>query len=156
MQTDAPWQDLQKPATNLVLLAASAANSPLPYFSRVKALERSLFGQDYVDGKTGDDGSKQLKTNRRKSVLDVLRADVNRLEKRTPAEFKDKVYGVLESFESFDNKKQELRLTSITFFHSSVFILIDKLSIFIPALLISISKPPNSNVTLSINSSILE
>jgi hypothetical protein len=85
---------------------ASAANSPLPYFSRVKALERSLFGQDYVDGKTGDDGSKQLKTNRRKSVLDVLRADVNRLEKRTPAEFKDKVYGVLESFESFDNKKQ--------------------------------------------------
>ena len=57
--------------------------------------------------------------------------------------------------ECLDNKKVELKLTLITFIHSSSFILMDKLSIFIPALLTRTSSPPNSNTTLSINSSIL-
>ena len=45
---------------------------------------------------------------------------------------------------------------SITFCHSSSFILNDKLSLFIPALFISISNPPNSSDTSSINFSISE
>ena len=56
----------------------------------------------------------------------------------------------------FDNKNVELKLISITFCQSSSFILKDKLSLFIPALFIRISNPPNSFETSSINFSISE
>ena len=66
-------------------------------------------------------------------------------------------YFVLSIFfiEFFDNKNVEVKLMSITFFHSLSFILSDKLSELMPALLIRISSPPNSKETFSINSSIL-
>ena len=58
--------------------------------------------------------------------------------------------------EYLDNKKVDVKLISITFFHSSSFILNERLSMFIPALLTKISRPPNSRLTLSMNSAILE
>ena len=42
------------------------------------------------------------------------------------------------------SKKVDVKFTSITFFHSCSFIRKDKLSALVPALLIKISKPPNS------------
>ncbi len=54
------------------------------------------------------------------------------------------------------SKNVDPKFISITLFHSSSFILNDKLSIFIPALLTKISKPVNCDETFSINSSILE
>ena len=51
-------------------------------------------------------------------------------------------------------KKVDDKLISIIFCHSSFFILNDKLSLVIPALLIKISSPPTLEKTFSINSSI--
>ena len=53
-------------------------------------------------------------------------------------------------------KNVDPKFKSITFFHSSSFILKDKLSIFIPALLTKMSKPTNCDETFSMNSSIFE
>ena len=61
-----------------------------------------------------------------------------------------------DEVENLLNKKVEVKLISITFFHSSKLILIAKLSCVIPALLIMQSNfPPNSDVAFSMNSSIL-
>jgi Protein of unknown function (DUF1552) len=84
---------------------ASGANSPIPYLSRTRALERKLFGQDFIDGKSATATEAALRTARRTRVMDVLKTDILNLEKNLSSEYKDKLNVLLSSLDTYDKKK---------------------------------------------------
>ncbi len=84
---------------------ASGANSPVPYLSRTRALERKLFGQDFIDGKNLSVSDAGVKTARRLRVMDALKTDVVNLERNISSEYKDKLNVFLSSLDTYDKKK---------------------------------------------------
>jgi hypothetical protein len=84
---------------------ASGVNAPVPYLARTRALERKLFGQDFVDGKILSSEETSLKTARRQRVMDLLKTDILKIEQNISTEYKDKLNSFLLSLETYDKKK---------------------------------------------------
>lgn len=102
--SDYTWQNTYTDQT--VACFASGANSPVPYISRTTALERKLFGQNFVSGTTVSAGQTALLTARRTRVMDALKKDIVKLERNINSEYKDKLTTLLTSLDLYDKKKQ--------------------------------------------------
>ena len=106
--------------------------------------ERDQLKQEKERAQWQESQANEIAVMEMQGYLEAERVKVTGLSKRLNQGKKD-LEKLLQKFERMEKKnnvemkKVELRFMSITFFHSSSFILIDKLSIVIPALFIRIS-----------------
>lgn len=87
---------------------AAGAGSPAPFMSRIVAMERKLFGQDFVDGVIQSESEIDRKNRRRKRIIDTIKDDALRLERNLSSPYKDKINIFLESLETYDRKKDQM------------------------------------------------